>query len=192
MRMLVIAAAVCASGCGGAPVGVPLFWSRADGAGQTALLRASVELPCEDWDRLTVTSLSGGGYRVEGCGLTATYTCARGYRSRTATCQRDGEIRSTAVVTVAAPAPVRIARPTTFAETSLRRAVDANRDAILVCTSHHAVAVRIAWSTDGLTVVSLDGPPHATPTEGCVRDVLDGLRAPPSDHGGTLLQAVTP
>jgi hypothetical protein len=195
MRVLALASMWLVAGCYRlAAIGEPTTWARTDHNGREAIERATIELPC-DWDAITVTALGAGGYRIQGCGLVATYTCTRGCRTYGTACERDGEILSAPALAsrTVAVADVPAASPSpSIAERALRDALDVQRDAILVCTSHHAVAVRVAWSIEGMTAVSLDGAPHATPTEGCVRDVLESLRAPPSAHGGTLLQAIRP
>jgi hypothetical protein len=46
------------------------------GAGARAIERAEREIPCSR-QSLVIEELSAGGYRIEGCGVVATYTCVR-------------------------------------------------------------------------------------------------------------------
>ena len=81
-RWLAVLAAVCAAGCVPAAHGHvrtatgDLRETTLNDFQEAAFRRAARELACP-FDALAVQSLGAGGYRVDGCAQTITYTCVR-------------------------------------------------------------------------------------------------------------------
>ncbi len=201
----VLLVALTVMGCRSAPfVGRTTTGRDPNWVERGALERASADLACGP-EELVVLDLGAGGFRVDGCGQTTSYTCLRvpngGLRGGVV-CSPNARA---AVVLVAQPtvqpavqpASQPAAQPVPAWATAPDTAIDAARSvltsrapSVLACVPDAAIALDASWDTSGALSVSLTGPRAGSPEEACVRAAYVGVTVSPAGEGGRVIHPI--
>lgn len=170
--------------------------------GHVATERLLAELDCPE-EETEVEQVGAYRYRGEGCGGVVTVACTasslepRCLPERTAGGVDPGPEPDPGPGPEPRPGPgpepgpdPERPGPDPEIEASVRSGLDARRDDVLACAARDRVAVHVAYAPDGSVAITLGGDLEGSPEEGCVADVLDGVRVAPG-HAGTVIHLVT-
>jgi len=163
--------------------------------GSVARASAAELLACNE-AAVEVEQIGAYRYRAEGCGDRVTMACTAGALEPQCLRVADGAPVAADMEDHAPgepPGPVESEAepaPDDELEARIRANLDARSDDILACVGAERAAVRAAYAADGAITFSLQGPLAGGPEERCVRDALEGARAPASGRGGVVIHLV--
>lgn len=165
-RRLAMTLALCAAGCAGIDLGDA---ARRDTS-------EALQCPAEE---VELEQLGEYRYRGDGCGREVVVACtASALEPR---CYPQSTGGAEAEETEAPPPDV---------EANIRGGLEARRDDVLACVGRDRIAVRAAYTGEGVVSLSLQGDLADSPEEACVRDALGGVRVAATGEEGVIIHLV--
>lgn len=192
--MWILLAALTIVACGSRPfVGQTTTGRDPNRVQRHALVRAAADLACSP-EHLVLGDLGAGGYRVDGCGRSISYTCVlapTGGMRGGVLCEPIAAVAAPVVIIPqASPAP-----PPSYAAPSaetdaVRAALTSRAPSVLACVPDQAIALDVSWDANGALAVSLTGARAGSAEEACVRAAYAGVVVSPAGAGGRLLHPI--